>query len=92
MIDMLNQILAKDTKIMAAIDDVLTAAETAAKSNEDAEDAVMTLLDTLSQQIKALATGSNDPAVTARIQALADGLKAKSDALAAAIVANTPSA
>jgi hypothetical protein len=77
---------------MAAIDDALAAAEAAAKSNEDAEDAVIALLTTLSDQIKTLAAGSTDPAVTARIQALADGLKAKSDALAAAIVANTPAA
>ena len=75
---------------MAAIDDALAAAEAAAKSNADAEDAVITLLGTLSAQIAALAQGSTDPAVTARIQALADGLTAKTDALAAAIVANTP--
>lgn len=89
---LLQTVLKKETQIMAAIDDAITAAEAAAKSNTDAEDAVMTLLTTLSEQITNLKTAGTDPATVARIQALATTLQAKADALAAAVVAGTPSA
>jgi hypothetical protein len=90
--DMLGLALKLDIVIMTAVDDVLTQAETAAHANSDAEDAVMVLLTTLSKAIADLKAGSTDPAVVARIQALADSLTAKAAALAAATVANTPAA
>lgn len=79
-------------EIMSAISDVLDQAEANAKAESDAEDAAIALLVTLSKAIADLKAAGTDPATVARIQALADGLKAKADALGAAIVANTPSA
>lgn len=54
-----------------------------AKANEDAEDAAVALLNRLS----ALLLASPSPAA---VTALGQELKAKADALGAAIVANTP--
>lgn len=73
---------------MASIQQALDAAEAAAKQNTDAEDAALGLLNNLSSQIAELRAGS-DPATAARIQALADALRAKAEALSAAVVANT---
>lgn len=55
-------------------------------ANGDAVDSAITLLTNLSAQ---LADAANDPA---EIQAIADQLAAQSDALANAVVANTPAA
>jgi len=77
---------------MALIDDVLTQAEAAAKANTDAEDAAITLLQTLSQMVANLQAGGTDPATIARIQALSAALNAKASALGAAIVTDTPAA
>ena len=60
--------------------------KTQVQANTDAEDASATLLGQLADIIKA---NANDPA---KVQALGDQLKAHADALAAAIVANTPAA
>ena len=87
-----QKIDANQETIMSALDDALTSAEAAAKQNSDAEDAVETLLTTLSSQIAALKTAGTDPATVARIQALSTALTAKASALAAAGVANTPAA
>lgn len=54
----------------------------------DAEDSAIALLQGLFQKLQD-AINSGNPA---RIQAVTDALKAKTDALAAAIVANTPAA
>jgi hypothetical protein len=89
---MLAIALEMDWQIMAAIDDVLAQAESAAKDNADAEDAAMSLLTALAKAIADLKAAGTDPATVARIQALSDGLKAKAAALAAAVVANTPAA
>lgn len=78
--------------IMTELTDQLDAAEANAKANSDAEDSAMALLIKLSDMIKALGTGSTDPALVARVKALSDGLRAKADALAAAVVAGTPAA
>lgn len=85
-------ILKNQETIMSAITDALDRAEAAAKDNADAEDAVIALLGALSSQIADLKANVADPAAVARIQALADAVNAKKDALAAAIVANTPAA
>jgi cell division septum initiation protein DivIVA len=69
---------------MAAIDDL----ETEVKANGDAEDSAITLLNGLHQQLQD-ALNSGDPA---RIQAAVQALHDKRDALAAAVVANTPAA
>lgn len=89
---MLTTVLKQEQSIMAAIDDALANAESAAKSESDAEDAVVALLKTISAQIAALKAAGTDPATVARIQALADGLNAKAAALGAAVVENTPAA
>ena len=62
----------------------LTALTAQVAENTTVEQSAITLLAGLSAQIAAL---KDDPAA---IQALADSLKASGDALAAAIVANTP--
>lgn len=90
--EMLGLIIDKENFLMSQLDDALTAAEASAKANTDAEDAVIALLGTLSTQIADLKAGTTDAATIARITALSDGLKAKADALAAAVVANTPAA
>ncbi len=88
----LNMVLQKEEMIMAQVDDVLTQAEAAAKANSDAEDAAIGLLQALAKAIADLKAAGTDPATVARIQALSDALTAKATALAAAVVANTPSA
>lgn len=79
---LLQQILGKETQIMAD----LTSLETQVKANTDVEASAILLLQGLAAQLAAAAT---DPA---KVQALADQLKASADNLAAAIVANTPAA
>lgn len=95
-LDVLNRkldlIIQKENVIMTAIDDALTQAEAAAKSNSDAEDAVQALLTTLSKQISDLKAAGTDPATVTRITALSDSLTARAAALSAAVVANTPAA
>ncbi len=56
------------------------------KAQEAVDDSAITLIQGLADQIAAIKT---DPVA---LQALADELKTKSDALAAAVSANTPSA
>lgn len=90
--DMLGLLVRMDRFIMTQISDVLDQAETNAHANADAEDAAMALLLALSQAIADLKAAGSDPATVARIQALSDGLRAKAEALAAAVVANTPAA
>lgn len=87
-----KQVLQKETLIMGAIEDAVTAAEEAARKNADAEDAVIGLLGALAQQISDLKSAGTDPATVQRIQALATALQQKADALGAAVVANTPAA
>jgi|SRR5580765_511244 len=91
-LNLLFKVLHKGNEIMGQLEDVLAQAETNAKANSDAEDAVEALLNTLSQQIAALKLTTTDPATITRVQALADGLKARAAQLAAAVVANTPAA
>lgn len=64
----------------------LTALATEVEENGDAIDSAVSLLGTLAQEIRDNAT---DPAALA---ALADELDAQTNALAAAVVANTPAA
>jgi hypothetical protein len=79
---MLKSILKKERQMSEQLDTLTgTVVETGSVI-----DSAITLLDGLSAQIAAI---KDDPAA---IQALADELTAKKDALAAAIVANTPAA
>lgn len=77
--------LRMEVRTMAGELDALEAQVTAVS---DAEDAAIALLNGLFQQLQD-AINSGNPA---RIQAVTTTLKAKTDALAAAIVANTPAA
>jgi hypothetical protein len=69
---------------MSALDDAITALTTQVQANTDAEASAVTLIQGLAAQIAAVA--GDGPAVTA----LAAKLKTSADALAAAVVANTP--
>lgn len=80
----LDLVLAKETKEMATIADI-QAAVTAEKT---VEDSVVTLLQTLSADLKA-ALAANDPAA---LQAVVDSINTNAAALAAAVTANTPAA
>ncbi len=64
----------------------LSALEAEVARDQTVNASAITLLSSLASQLEAL---KNDPAA---IQALADSLKASQDALAAAVVANTPAA
>jgi len=75
--------LSKELAFMAGELDTL---ETRVTETKDAEDSAILLLNQLADMLRASAS---DPA---RILSLADQLKAKSDALGAAVVANTPQA
>lgn len=85
----LNEILgrvtaiqAQEKKIMKELDDL----EVEAKANTDAEEAAVNLLGQLHDLLVA---AQNDPV---RLQAVISSLGTSKDALAAAIVANTPAA
>lgn len=62
----------------------LDALELEVSRNTEVDQSAITLLNGLAAQIEALKT---DPV---KLQALADNLRSSSDALAAAVVANTP--
>lgn len=64
----------------------LTALTAQVQANTDAEASAIALLNGLSAQLAAVAT---DPA---KVSDLANSLKSSADALAAAVVANTPAA
>jgi hypothetical protein len=79
-------------EILMAYEAELTAAETAAKNNSNAEDSASALITTLAALVAQLNTGQTDPATSARITALATSIQARADAMAAAVVAGTPAA
>jgi hypothetical protein len=79
---LLVQVLQRETQIMNELD----ALEVEAKANTDAEQAAVVLLGKLHDLLVAAGT---DPV---RIKAITDALGTSKDALAAAIVANTPAA
>jgi prefoldin subunit 5 len=70
---------------MSALDDAVVALGTQVQANTDAEASAIDLIRQLADLITANAT---DPAA---VNALADKLRSSADALAAAILANTPS-
>jgi len=79
-IGQLERVLQKEQIIMAELDDLTTQVQVTA----DAEQSAIVLLNGLSA---ALAAAGTDPA---KLAALRDSLKTNTDALAAAVVANTP--
>ena len=82
--DVLNRLDLMESNIMTVMDDL----NASVQRNTDAEAAVVTLLQGISQQLKdALAAG--DPAA---IQAVITKIDANTAAAAAAVVANTPAA
>ena len=70
----------------------LTALETAVAANTAVDQSASLLLTGLTAKIQELidAAGTADPALVAKLQALADTLTADNAALAAAVTANTP--
>jgi len=83
----LTQALKKEDRIMAEIDDL----EAAVARCETVEQSAVTLLGTLKSELDAALAGS-DADLKARVAALSTKLGSDSDALAAAVVANTPAA
>ncbi len=81
MLDMLSRLLNQEDTIMATLADIV-AAVTAEKT---VEDSVVTLLSSLSAQLKA-AIASNDPVA---MQAVVDSINANAATLATAVTANT---
>lgn len=81
---LVTQLLQKDTKIMATLDDITAAVAAEATVEQSA----ITLLTSLHDQLAA-ALASQDPAA---IQAVVDQLGTNTAALSAAIAANTPAA
>jgi hypothetical protein len=76
--------------IMSKLTDALDFAESTAAEDAAADSAAMNLLTNLSTMIAELKQGVADPAAIARIEALAQGVRDRAAALAAAVVANTP--
>jgi cell division septum initiation protein DivIVA len=76
----LGGIARQETHIMQELDDLTTQV----KANTDAEQSAIVLINGIAARIAAAGT---DPVV---LQALTDSLKGSSDALAAAVIANTP--
>lgn len=81
-ISMLATVIQKEGQLMAAIDDI--------QADVTAEDTVIDSAVTLLQGLSAaLAAAGNDPA---KLAALRSDIQGKTQALAAAVVANTPAA
>lgn len=78
--------------VMSELSDALDFAEQTAAEDASADNSAKALLITLSDMVKALGNGVNDPALVARIKALGDGIRARAADLSAAVVANTPAA
>lgn len=84
----LSSLTQQGTFIMSAIDDIR--ADVAAQKSVNAS--AITLLTGLHDQLAAALAKPNADDVVAAVQAVADDLKPSTDALAAAVAANTPAA
>jgi type IV secretory pathway TrbF-like protein len=89
---MLSLITRNEEIIMSLETDALDQAEAAAKANSDADDAAEKLLITLSGMVADLKNSTTDPAVVARITALATAIGTRAGQLSSAVVAGTPAA
>jgi len=83
-VSLLKTILEKEKATMATLADIKAKVD----AEKTVEDSIVTLLTSVSQQLKD-AIASNDPAA---MQAIADELDANTAALSAAVTANTPAA
>ena len=88
----LNLVLHKEDIIMSMETDALDQAEAAAAANSAADDSAEQLLIKLSEMVADLKNHTSDPAVSARITALATAISDRAAKLGAAVVANTPAA
>ena len=88
----LDLILNKEDEIMSIETDALDQAEAAATANAQADDSAEQLLITLSKMVADLKTSTTDPAVVARITALANAISGRAKQLGDAVAANTPAA
>lgn len=79
---LLHELLKKEQNIMKELDDL----EVQVKANRDAEQSAIVLLNGIADRINA---AGGDPT---KLKQLSDDLKSSGDALAAAVVANTPAA
>lgn len=86
LVDVVREILKKDTAIMKTLTDLQAdvAAETTVASS------AVTLLSGLSAQIAALKSTQTDPATAVAIDALASQVESSTADLSAAVTANTP--
>ncbi len=83
----MDLILQKENQIMSAETDALDKLEANTAAISGAEDSAEAAFLRLADMIAALKTSTTDPATAARITAASDALKAKADALAAAVAA-----
>lgn len=77
-------------EIMTELSDAVDSIEAGAEADGNADNAAMAMLVKLSDLVKATAANGTDPAMVARINAVAAAMKARAQALADAVVANTP--
>ena len=78
----LTSLSTQETHLMAALDDLTAQVQ----ATDDAQQAALLLINGIADRLKAAGT---DPVA---LKALGDSLKTNSDALSAAVVANTPAA
>lgn len=77
-------------EIMTELSDAVDSIEAGAEADGNADNAAMAMLVKLSELVKATAANGTDPAMVARINAVAAAMKSRAQALADAVVANTP--
>jgi len=93
---LLNQILAKETLIMATQADLqaaIDAADAKVTADTDVVNSAVTLLRALTQMVKdAIASGGDPSAAIAAVQAVVAKIEANTSSLAAGVAENTPAA
>lgn len=77
-------------EIMTELSDAVDSIEAGAEADGNADNAAMAMLVKLSDLVKATAANGTDPAMVARVNAVAAAMKSRAQALADAVVANTP--
>lgn len=75
---------------MSAVTDSVDALATAVAAEDSLIDSAVALINGIPALIAAAAAGSTDPATVQKLNDLQAAIKGKSDALAAALTANTP--
>lgn len=77
-------------EIMTELSDAVDGIESAAEADTNADSAAMAMLVKLSELVKSTAANGTDPAMVARVNAVAAAMKDRAKALSDAVVANTP--